>query len=92
MHPSLCLHWCRWGAGFEVYTTAAHIDVPSERGKLRKERARLEGLLKKIAGKLNNEAFCSKAPAHILQEQRDKQRLLQEQLHSVQLNLQALGE
>ena len=80
------------GAGFEVYTTAAHIDVPSERNKLRKEQARLEGLLKKIAGKLNNQAFCSKAPAHILQEQRDKQQLLQEQLRSVQLNLQALGE
>lgn len=79
------------GAGFEVYTAAAHIDVPSERDKLRKEQARLETLLKKIEGKLNNASFCSKAPPHILQEQRDKQGILQEQLHSVRLNLQALG-
>ena len=80
------------GAGFEVYTTAAHIDVPSEKTKLRKEQARLATLLKKIEGKLNNAAFCSKAPPHILQEQREKQSLLQEQLHSVRLNLQALGD
>ncbi len=80
------------GAGFEVYTAASHIDMPSEREKLRKEQAQLETRLQKIAGKLNNTAFCSKAPPHILQEQRDKQRLLQEQLHSVRLNLQALGE
>ena len=80
------------GAGFEVYTAAAHIDVPSERTKLRKEQARLETLLKKIAGKLDNTAFCSKAPPHILQEQRERQNLLQEQLHSVQLNLQVLGD
>ena len=80
------------GAGFEVYTAAAHIDVPSEKTKLRKEQARLATLLKKIEGKLNNAAFCSKAPPHILQEQREKQSLLQEQLHSVRLNLQALGD
>ena len=79
------------GAGFEAYTAAAPIDVPSERTKLYKEQARLATLLKKIEGKLNNAAFCSKAPPHILQEQREKQSLLQEQLHSVRLNLQALG-
>ena len=79
------------GAGFEVYTAAAHLDVPRERDKLRKEQARLSNLLHKLNAKLNNAAFCSKAPAHVLQEHRQRQSLLQEQLHSVELNLQALG-
>ncbi len=80
------------GAGFEIYTTAAHIDVPREKDKLRKEQARLENLLQKIASKLNNTAFCRKAPPHVLQEQCDKRDSLQEQLHSVRLNLHALGD
>ena len=80
------------GAGFEVYTSASHLDVPRERAVLSKEQARLETLLQKIASKLSNPAFCNKAPPQILQEQQEKQRALQEQLHSVRLNLQALGE
>ena len=80
------------GAGFEVYTTAAHIDVASERAKLRKERQRLSTLLGKLAGKLDNAAFCNKAPPHVLQEHQARQQLLQEQLRGVELNLQALGE
>lgn len=81
------------GAGFEVYTAAAgYIDPQREKAKLRKEQARLAALLNKVHNKLDNPAFCSKAPSHVLQEQRVRQRSLQEQLHSVELNLQALGD
>ena len=79
------------GAGFEVYTTTEHIDVERERMRLRNDRQRLTALLAKVNAKLNNPAFCAKAPAQVLTEHNQRKHLLQSQLHSVEVNLRALG-
>ena len=64
----------------EVVTHAARIfmplaelvDVAQELERIAKEKEKAEGHLKNIEAKLNNEAFTSKAPAHIVQNQRDQ--------------------
>ena len=64
----------------EVVTHAARVfmplaelvDVQQELERIAKEKAKAEGHLKGIEAKLNNEAFTSKAPAHIVQNQRDQ--------------------
>ena len=64
----------------EVVTHAARIfmplselvDIQQELERIAKEKAKAEGHLKGIEAKLNNEAFTSKAPAHIVQNQREQ--------------------
>ena len=64
----------------EVVTHAARafmplaelVDIAKELERIAKEKAKAEGHLKGIEAKLNNEAFTSKAPAHIVQNQRDQ--------------------
>lgn len=64
----------------EVITHAARafmplaelVDIQQELERIAKEKAKAEGHLKGIEAKLNNEAFTSKAPAHIVQNQRDQ--------------------
>ena len=64
----------------EVITHAARafmplaelVDIRQELERIAKEKAKAEGHLKGIEAKLNNEAFTSKAPAHIVQNQRDQ--------------------
>ncbi len=48
------------------------IDLDKEREKLEKQIKKLEMELKKINGKLNNEKFVAKAPAHILAKEKEK--------------------
>ena len=79
------------GAGFEVYTTTERIDVERERAKLCNDYQRLTALLTKVNAKLDNPAFCAKAPAQVLDEHKQRKDLLQSQLHSVEVNLRALG-
>ncbi len=64
----------------EVITHAARVlmplaelvDVQQELERIAKERAKAEGHLKGVEAKLNNEAFTSKAPANIVQNQREQ--------------------
>ncbi len=64
----------------EVITHAARafmplaelVDIQQELERIAKEKAKAEGHLKGIEAKLNNEAFTSKAPEHIVQNQRDQ--------------------
>ena len=48
------------------------VDKEKEIERLNKEKARLEGELKRSRGMLSNEKFTSKAPAEKVQEERDK--------------------
>ena len=48
------------------------VDLAAERERIAKEKAKAEGHLKGIEAKLNNEAFTSKAPEHIVQNQREQ--------------------
>ncbi len=64
----------------EVVTHAARafmplaelVDIQQELERIAKEKARAQGHLKGIEAKLSNEAFTSKAPAHIVQNQREQ--------------------
>lgn len=48
------------------------IDLDKERDRIQKEIDRLEGFLRSINGKLNNEQFINNAPEHVVQRERDK--------------------
>ncbi len=48
------------------------IDLDKERKRIQKEIDRLEGFLKSIEGKLNNDGFVNNAPEDVVQKERDK--------------------
>ncbi|MBL0420966.1 valine--tRNA ligase [Ramlibacter sp. AW1] len=48
------------------------IDIAAERARLSKEAARLEGELAKARGKLDNAAFVAKAPAAVIDQERQR--------------------
>ena len=48
------------------------IDLDKERQRIQKEIDRLEGFLKSIEGKLNNEGFVNNAPEEVVQKEHDK--------------------
>ena len=48
------------------------IDVAAEKARLGKEAARLQGEIAKANGKLANEAFCAKAPAAVLEQEKKR--------------------
>jgi valyl-tRNA synthetase len=78
-------------AGMEIYVDLKDfIDVDAERAKNEKEEQKLVGLIKAKDGKLKNESFVSKAPANVVQAERDSLAQLQEQLASVRAALAAL--
>ena len=82
----------------EVITHAARIfmplaelvDVEQELARIAKEKAKAEGHLKGIEAKLSNEAFTSKAPEHIVQNQRDQAEKLRELIAKLDASAAAL--
>jgi valyl-tRNA synthetase len=78
-------------AGMEIFVDLAGlIDVAAELAKNEKEEQRLLGQIKGKEGKLNNESFVSRAPANVVQAERDSLAQFQEQLASVRATLAAL--
>ncbi len=57
-----------------------HIDVDAAEKRAAAERERVEGEIKRIEGKLSNAKFVERAPANVVQVERDKLTALQEQL------------
>ncbi len=49
------------------------IDVEAESARLKKELGKIDGELKGLAAKLANEKFTSRAPEHVVEEQRNRQ-------------------
>jgi valyl-tRNA synthetase len=60
------------------------IDKAAEKQRLEKEHVRLAGLISGTEGKLNNQAFVSKAPADVIDKFRDQLRQSREQLAAVE--------
>ena len=84
----------------EVITHAARVfiplaelvDIQQELERIAKEKAKAEGHLKGIEAKLNNEAFTAKAPAHIVQNQRDQAEKLRSLIAQLEQSAAALGK
>jgi valyl-tRNA synthetase len=67
------------------------IDVATERRRLEKERVELLKYIDSIDKKLANRAFVERAPAEVVEQQRDKLAELRQQSASVEATLQKLG-
>ena len=59
------------------------VDYDKEIERLEKERTKLESELKRVSGKLSNEGFLSKAPASLIDEEKEKQTNFQDMLNKV---------
>jgi valyl-tRNA synthetase len=68
------------------------IDVGAERKRLEKDRDNLTKQIASIDGKLSNKGFVDKAPAEVVQQQREKLTELRGQLRSVEEALVNLGD
>ena len=68
------------------------VDVKAELERIAKEKAKAEGHLKGIEAKLSNEAFTSKAPAHIVQNQRDQAEKLRSLIAQLDASAAALNK
>ncbi len=70
--------------GAEVYIPLDELmDYSAELDRLTKEKKRLEGEVKRAAGKLSNEGFVSKAPAKVVEEEKAKKAMYEEMLAKV---------
>ncbi len=77
--------------GVEIYLPlAGMIDLAAERERLQKELARVEEGLTRSEKLLNNEGFIAKAPAEVIQKERDKLASLQEQAQKLRERLAVL--
>jgi valyl-tRNA synthetase len=72
----------------ELYVDVSRfIDIEAEHKRLEKERDNLTKFVNSIDAKLSNAAFVDKAPAEVVQKQRDKLAEVQGQLASVEAAL-----
>jgi valyl-tRNA synthetase len=75
----------------EVHVDVSRIiDVGAERKRLEKQRDDLAKFIKSIDAKLSNAAFVDKAPADVVQQQRDKRAEMAGQFESVEAALAKL--
>jgi valyl-tRNA synthetase len=78
-------------SGTELFLPLAGvIDLDRERGRLRDEAARIEGLAAGTEKKLANEGFVAKAPAEVVEREREKLAGYRDQLHKLHAKLAAL--
>jgi len=76
---------------FEIYVPLEGlIDLVVERGRLDKEIARLEGVIRGAEAKLGSAAFTEKAPANVVEYERQKLVECKAQLEAVKKNRGAL--
>jgi len=70
--------------GMVIYVPLAElIDFAAEREKLAKEQKRLEEEVSRLSAKLSNEGFTGKAPAQVIEAEREKLRSAEESLAKV---------
>ena len=66
------------------------IDFHREIERLEKEKEKLEEELKRVRNKLSNEGFVTKAPEHVVEEERKKQKKYEDMMEKVLERLEAL--
>ena len=78
-------------SGAELFVPLAElIDMDRERARLGEELERVEGLLKGTEQRLANENFTSKAPADVVEKEREKAASLRDQAERLSRKLAAL--
>lgn len=78
-------------AGVEIFIPLEElIDIEKEIERLSKELANLENELDRVNKKLGNEGFISKAPAKVIEEEKEKKAKYQEMYDKVSERLKAL--
>lgn len=78
--------------GQEIYIPLEGlIDINVEKERLQKEITRLEGQLRGVLAKLQNENFVSKAPKDILEKEQSKKQNFQQTLEKLKSNLAQLA-
>jgi valyl-tRNA synthetase len=81
------------GAPIEVHVDIrAYIDVEAEQTRLKKQRDELTRHIATMEKKLANENFTQRAPAEVVQQQRNKLAKVQGQLASVESSLAKLAK
>jgi valyl-tRNA synthetase len=70
---------------------AGMIDLAAERQRLEKEIAQKEGFLKSVAAKLANDQFMARAPADVVEKERQKAADATAELERLRANLAELG-
>ena len=83
----------------QVVTDSARIFIPmgdlidreKELARLNKEKASCEKDIAMVQGKLNNEKFVSKAPANIVEQEKEKLRKSEERMAKILESIAALG-
>ncbi|HUH12522.1 MAG TPA: class I tRNA ligase family protein, partial [Longimicrobiales bacterium] len=78
--------------GAELFVPLAGIiDLERERERLGKELDRLEGQLRATEGRLGNQAFVGKAPAEVVEREREKAASFRDQVERLSRKRAALG-
>ena len=78
-------------AGAEIFIPLDElIDIEKEIERLNKEKANLEGELKRVEGKLSNEGFVAKAPPKVIEEEKAKREKYQDMYKKVAERLESL--
>jgi len=67
------------------------VDMEKERQRLEKEKARLESEIARSNGKLNNQGFVAKAPAAVVEKERENLVRNQEKLAQLIAQMEAMG-
>ena len=75
-------------AGIEIFIPLDDlVDFNAEFDRLTKEKKKLEGEVKRVAGKLSNQGFLAKAPEKVINEEKEKQAKYEDMLAKVEARL-----
>jgi valyl-tRNA synthetase len=78
--------------GLEVFLPLAGlIDIDAERARMQKEFDKRTQEIESLRRKLGNESFCAKAPAHVVQKERERLQELRVTTERLQATLQRLA-
>jgi valyl-tRNA synthetase len=74
-----------------VISLGGLVDIEQERRKLKAELKQLEGQLAALRGRLANESFTARAPAHIVEAERAKEREWSARTEALRKKIVTLG-
>lgn len=78
------------GAGEFFIPLGELVDFEKEKARLSKEKQRLEGEIARAQGKLNNQGFLAKAPANLVEAEKEKLEKNKEMLSSLEARIAEL--